>query len=56
MNNINTKKQSASLTFRLDGYESVCIYRAGVKEKLACDNGVYSLELEPAEGAFITVD
>ncbi len=56
MNNINTKKQSASLTFTLDGYDSVCIYRAGEKEKLACDNGVYSLELEPAEGVFITVD
>lgn len=56
MNNINTKKQSASLTFRLDGHDSIYMYRAGEKVKLNSNNGVYSLELEPAEGVFITVD
>ncbi len=56
MNNINTKKTSASLSFSLDGDHTVNLWRAGEKVKLTAEGGVYSVTLESSEGVFITVE
>ena len=56
MNNINTKKTGAAVSFSLDGKYTVSMWRAGEKVSLTPQNGVYSIELAPAEGVFVTLE
>lgn len=55
MNDLN-KPKSASVSFKTDGDHTLFAWIRGEKVELKPEGGVYSLELEPAEGVFITVD
>ena len=50
------QNKSASLTFTLDGNHNVYAWTKGKKVSLTPNNGVYTLNLETAEGAFVVIE
>lgn len=51
-----SQNKSASLTFTLDGNHNVYAWIQGKKVSLTPNNGVYTLNLETAEGVFIVIE
>ena len=49
------KPTKATVSFSLDGYDTVSAYIGGEKTELKAKDGVFTIELEAAAGAFIMV-
>ena len=48
------RRQSTEITFTTEG--TVTVYLDGIKQTLKDINGVYTLNLKVAQGAFITIE